>query len=65
MVFFNNDLYVSYEHPKYEGVKINSQVVMQDSVNEDHPGDLDNSSDDLTTATFSFTYKTYLFAGTK
>ena len=36
---------------------------MQDSVSEDHPDDPDSSSDDLTTATFSFTFKTYLFAG--
>ena len=24
MVFFNSDLFVSFEHPKYEGLKINS-----------------------------------------
>ena len=26
MVFFNNDVYVSCEHPKYEGIMLNNQV---------------------------------------
>ena len=64
MVMFNSDLFVSFEHPKYEGIKINSQIIMDDSVNEEHPEDLDGSADDLITATFGFTFKTYLFAGT-
>ncbi len=38
---------------------------MSDNVNEDHPNELDGSQDDLTTATFSFTFKTYLFGGTQ
>ena len=63
MVFFNSDIYVSCEHPKYEGIKMNNQIVMQDSVSEDHPDEPDSSADDLTTATFNFTFKTYLFAG--
>ena len=62
MVFFNSDIYVSCEHPIYQGVKMNNQVIMQDSVSEDHPDELDGSQDDLMTATFSFTFKTYLFA---
>ena len=64
MVFFNSDIYVSCEHPKYEGLKMNNQIVMQDSVSEDHPDELDSSQDDLTIATFQFVFKTYLFAGT-
>ena len=52
MVFFNNDVYVSCEHPKYEGIMLNNQVVMQDSVTEDHPDELDGAVDDLITATF-------------
>ena len=36
---------------------------MQDSVSEDHPDEPDPSADDLTTATFQFTFKTYLVAG--
>lgn len=38
---------------------------MQDSVSEDHPDELDASTEDLTTATFQFTFKTFLFAGTE
>ena len=38
---------------------------MSDSVSEEHPDELDGTQDDLTTATFNFTFKTYLFAGTK
>ena len=52
MIFFNNDVYVSCEHPKYEGIMLNNQVVMQDSVSEDHPDEPDSAQDDLTTATF-------------
>lgn len=63
MVFFNNDVYVSCEHPKYEGIMLNNQVVMQDSVSEEHPDEIDGSTDDLITATFQFTFKTYLFGG--
>lgn len=52
MVFFNSDIYVTCEHPKYEGIKMNNQIVMQDSVSEDHPDEPDSAQDDLTTATF-------------
>lgn len=52
MVFFNSDIYVSCEHPIYQGIKMNNQVIMSDSVNEDHPDELDASQDDLITATF-------------
>lgn len=65
MVFFNNDVYVSCEHPKYEGIMLNNQVVMQDSVSEEHPDELDGTQDDITTATFQFIFKTYLFGGTQ
>lgn len=65
MIFFNSDIYVSCEHPKYHGVKLNNQVIMSDSVNEDHPSEIDGSADDLMTSTFNFTFKTYLFGGTK
>lgn len=37
---------------------------MSDSVSEDHPSDLNGDQDDITTASFKFTFKTYLFAGT-
>ena len=65
MVFFNSDIFVSCEHPKYAGVKLNNQIVMSDSVSEDHSDELDGTQDDLIVATFQFTFKTYLFAGTQ
>ena len=64
MVFFNSDIYVSCEHPIYQGIKMNNQVIMSDSVSEDHSDELDGSQDDLITATFQFTFKTYLFSST-
>lgn len=65
MVFFNASLYVSCIHPKYDDVKMNNQVVMEDSVSEEHPDEFDGSQDDLITSTFNFTFKTFLFAGIK
>ena len=38
---------------------------MSDTVSEDHPDEFDSTQDDITTATFSFTFKTFLFGGTK
>lgn len=63
MVFFNPDVYVTCMHPKYEGIKLNNQVIMSDSITEEHPDELDGSTDDFITATFQFTFKTYLFGG--
>lgn len=64
MVFFNNDIFVSCEHPKYAGVKMNNQIIMDDSISEEHSSELDGTADDFITATFNFTFKTYLFGGT-
>lgn len=64
MVFFNSNIFVSQEHPKYEGVKLNNEIIMSDSVSEEHPDELDPSADDIVTSNFSFTFKTYLFGGT-
>ena len=65
MVFFNPDVYVSCEHPKYKGIKLNNQVIISDSVTEDHPDELDGTADDIITSTFNFTFKTYLFGGSR
>lgn len=65
MVFFNSDVYVTCQHPKYLGIKLNNQVIMQDSVSEEHPDELDPTTDDLITSVFQFTFKTYLFGGTE
>ena len=63
--FFNQDIFVSCVHPKFRNIKINSQIVMENSINEEHPEELDNSADDFVTSTCTFTFKTYLFAGTE
>lgn len=63
MVFFNNDVYVTCQHPKYEGISMNNQIVMSDSVSEEHQNEMDGTADDLITSTFQFTFKTYLFGG--
>ena len=64
MVFFNSNIFVSQEHPKYKGIKLNNEIIMSDGVSEDHPDEFDGSQDDIVTATFNFTFKTYLFGGT-
>lgn len=65
MVFFNPSVYVTCEHPKYEGIRLNNQIVISDSISEEHPDELDGSTDDFITTTFQFTFKTYLFGGNK
>lgn len=62
-MFFNSSLYVSCVHPKYDGIKLNNQVIMEDSVSEDHPDEIDAGTDDFITTTFNFTFKTFLFGG--
>ena len=64
MVFFNSNIYCSQAHPKFSDIKLNNQVIMSDSVSEDHSDELDATRDDLVISTFTFTFKTYLFGGT-
>lgn len=64
MIFFNNNVFVSCVHPKFAGIKMNNSVVMEDSITEDHSGEIDGSTDDFITTTFNFVFKTYLFGGT-
>lgn len=63
MIMFNSDIYMSCQHPKYEGIKLNNQIIMSDSVTEEHPDELDGSTNDFITTSFQFTFKTYLFGG--
>ena len=63
--FFNKDLFVRCEHPKIEGLYFTNQVVMEDNLQEDHPDEIDPSADDVVTMTIGFTYKTFIFSGTK
>ena len=63
--FFNKDLFVRCEHPKFEGLYFTNQVIMEDSLQEDHPDEIDSSADDVIEMTVNFTYKTFIFSGTK
>jgi len=61
--FFNGDLYIRSQHPKFENVAYHSQVIIGDTIMEEHPEELDNNVDDIQTSTFSFTLQTYIFGG--
>ena len=63
IAFFNADLFVSCIHPKYNGIKFNNQIIMQDSISEESLDELDATQDDFKIVTFQFTYKTYIFGG--
>ena len=63
IVFFNKDVFVSCTHPKFTNLKYSSQVVMEDSITEENPEELDPSQDDIITTTCSFIFKTYIFSG--
>jgi hypothetical protein len=62
--FFNKDLFVSCIHPKFNNLKYNCQVIMESSINEEHPEELDASQDDFVINSCNFTFKTFLFGGT-
>lgn len=62
--FFNNDLFVTCEHPKFNNLLYNCQIIMESSISEEHPDEIDPSADDIIISTCSFIYKTYIFAGT-
>ena len=61
--FFNKDAFVRYNHPKFEGLFLKCQVIMDDNIQEEHPDALDSSEDDIVTCTVNFTYKTWIFCG--
>ena len=63
--FFNKDLYVRCQHPKIQGLFFTNQVVMDDNIQEERPAEIDATTDDLIQATCTFTFKTYMFCGTK
>jgi hypothetical protein len=52
MVFFNPDVYVTCMHPKYDGIKLNNQIIMSDNISEEHLDEIDGSADDFITTTF-------------
>ena len=61
--FFHQDVYVSSRHPKYYNVQYFSQVILGDNIQQDAVTELGNDQDDITTATLTFTFKTYMFGG--
>lgn len=63
--FFNSDLFVTCVHPKFNNLTYSSQVIMGDSITEEHPDEFDETTDDIITTTFNFTFKTFIFAGSK
>jgi hypothetical protein len=63
MIMFNSDIYVSCMHPKYQDIKLNNQIIMSDTISEEHMDEIDGTTNDFITTTFQFTFKTYLFGG--
>ena len=63
--FFNKDLFVRCEHPKFEGISYTNQIIMDDTITEEAPGEFDNSQDDIRTCVLNFTMKTFLFCDNK
>ncbi len=61
--FFNQDLYVRLKHPKIEGEKLNHQVIWDGSISEEWPDEIEPADHDIQIATTSFTFKTWIFAG--
>lgn len=62
--FFNKSVFVRSPHPKFQDVMITSQVIMEDSIQEEAPDEFDSSQDDISIVTCSFVFKTYIFCGT-
>lgn len=65
VIFFNDDLWVSAEHPKYLNLKYYSQIVMHNNINETRNESLANTELDVVTAECTFTFKTFLFGGSR
>ena len=65
MPFFNTDVFVSHRHPKYSNVKYSSQVVMSPDISIESSPEISKDSDEIHTATMTFTYKTHIFGGTE
>lgn len=61
--FFNKDLFVQAQHPKFDNITLMSQVVMEDSISEERPDELDPTQDDFQVVTCNFLFKTYIFCG--
>lgn len=62
--FFNKDLFFQCEHPKFTDLTYKNQVIMENTIQEDHIPEIEANQDDIVTATCTFTFKTFLFCGT-
>jgi hypothetical protein len=56
-------VFVRCKHPKFSELFLKSQVIMDDTISEDHPDTFDETEDDVTSVTCSFLYKTWIFCG--
>ena len=65
LIFFNDDIWVSADHPKYTNIRYYSQIVMNSSITETRNETLANTDSDLVTAECSFVFKTYIFGGSR
>lgn len=63
--FFNKDLYVRCQHPKFNNLCFTNQVVMEDSIQEEHNSEIDPTADDIIQTVCTFTFKTYMFCGNR
>jgi len=61
--FFNKDAFVRFKHPKFEGMFMKCQVIMEDTITEERPEQLDAFDDDVVTCTCNFIFKTWIFCG--
>lgn len=61
--FFNKDAFIRYKHPKFDGLFMKCQVIMEDSITEEHPDSFDAATDDLVACTCTFVFKTWIFCG--
>lgn len=61
--FFNKDVFVRQEHPKFDGLFLKCQVIMDDSITEEHPDELGPEVDDVVVCRCQFVFKTWIFCG--
>jgi hypothetical protein len=62
--FFVPSVYVAWKHPKYPDQVIKSQLLWSGSVQIQNPSDIGKNDPQLWQMSTSFTFKTYVFAGT-
>lgn len=61
--FFNKDAFVRFKHPKFDEMFMKCQVIMDDTITEEHPDTIDFTEDDVVVCNCNFTFKTWIFCG--